>query len=86
MWSRLPARVADHWTITGTANGTAPWLAALVTVGYGAFGLWLTRIPLRRIASAAAVEQTARAFGYRGNLHVFGAAGGRLAGAGPRCG
>jgi hypothetical protein len=23
-WSRLPARVADHWTLAGTANGTAP--------------------------------------------------------------
>ena len=45
-----------------------------VTVGYGALGLRLTRIPLRRIASAAAVEQTAFAFGYRGSLLLFGAA------------
>lgn len=45
-----------------------------VTVGYGALGLRLTRIPLRRIASAEAVEQKTRAFGYRGSLRVFGAA------------
>jgi hypothetical protein len=45
-----------------------------VTVGYGALGLRLTRIPLRRIASAAAVEQTAFTFGYRGSLSLFGAA------------
>jgi hypothetical protein len=45
-----------------------------VTVGYGALGLRLTRIPLRRIASAAAVEQTAFTFGYRGSLLLFGAA------------
>jgi hypothetical protein len=45
-----------------------------VTVGYGALGLRLTRIPLRKIASAEAVEQKARAFGYRGSLRVFGAA------------
>jgi Protein of unknown function (DUF1648) len=45
-----------------------------VTIGYGALGLRLTRIPLRKIASAEAVEQKARAFGYRGSLRVFGAA------------
>jgi hypothetical protein len=45
-----------------------------VTVGYGALGLRLTRIPLRRIASGAAVEQTAFTFGYRGSLLLFGAA------------
>jgi Protein of unknown function (DUF1648) len=45
-----------------------------VMVGYGALGLRLTRIPLRRIASAAAVEQTAFTFGYRGSLLLFGTA------------
>jgi hypothetical protein len=45
-----------------------------VTVGYGPLGLRLTRIPLRRITSAAAVERTGFSFGYRGGLLVFGAA------------
>jgi hypothetical protein len=45
-----------------------------VTVGYGPLGLRLTRIPLRRIASATAVQRTEFSFGYRGSLLVFGAA------------
>src|SRR6185437_8205159 len=45
-----------------------------VTVGYGALGLRLTRIPLQRIASAEAVERGSFAFGYRGSLALFGAA------------
>jgi hypothetical protein len=45
-----------------------------VTVGYGPLGLRLTRIPLSRIASAAAVERTPFSFGYRGSLLLFGAA------------
>ena len=45
-----------------------------VTVGYGALGLRLTRIPLRRIASAEAVERRQFAFGYRGSLLLLGAA------------
>jgi hypothetical protein len=62
LWSRLPARVADHWTLAGTANGTAAGMTALR----------LTRIPLARIKSAAAVERRSFGFGYRGNLLVFG--------------
>ena len=45
-----------------------------VMVGYGPLGLRLTRIPLRRIASAEAVERNHFAFGYRGSLLLFGAA------------
>jgi hypothetical protein len=45
-----------------------------VTVGYGPLGLRLTRIPRRRITSAAAVERTPFSFGYRGSLLLFGAA------------
>jgi len=45
-----------------------------VTVGYGPLGLRLTRIPLRRIASAVAVERTPVSFGYRGSLLLFGTA------------
>jgi hypothetical protein len=45
-----------------------------VTVGYGPLGLRLTRIPLRRIASAVALEQAPFSFGYRGNLFMIGAA------------
>jgi Protein of unknown function (DUF1648) len=45
-----------------------------VTVAYGPLGLRLTRIPLRRIARAEAVSQTAFNFGYRGSLAVFGSA------------
>lgn len=52
--------------VTVTARGVA--------VAYGPLGLRLTRIPLRRIASAAAVERAGGGFGYRGSLLVFGAA------------
>jgi Protein of unknown function (DUF1648) len=45
-----------------------------VSVGYGVLGLRLTRIPLSRIASAAAVELRSFSFGYRGSLVVFGSA------------
>jgi hypothetical protein len=45
-----------------------------VTIGYGALGLRLTRIPLRKIASAEAVRRAAYSFGYRGSLLVFGTA------------
>jgi hypothetical protein len=45
-----------------------------ITVGYGPLGLRLTRIPLRRIASAVALEQASFSFGYRGNLFMLGAA------------
>ena len=33
LWSRLPARVADHWTLAGTANGTAPPLVSFAALG-----------------------------------------------------
>jgi hypothetical protein len=46
-----------------------------VSVGYGPLGLRLTRIPLRRIVAAEAVDRTSsNSFGYRGSLLVFGAA------------
>jgi hypothetical protein len=45
-----------------------------VTISYGALGLRLTRIPLRKIASAEAVRRAAYGFGYRGSLLVFGTA------------
>jgi hypothetical protein len=45
-----------------------------VSVGYGMLGLRLTRIPLSRIASAAAVELRSFSFGYRGSLLLFGSA------------
>jgi hypothetical protein len=45
-----------------------------LTIGYGALGLRLTRIPLRKIASAEAVRRGAYSFGYRGSLLMFGAA------------
>jgi hypothetical protein len=45
-----------------------------VSVGYGVLGLRLTRIPLSRIASAAAVDLRSFSFGYRGSLLVFGSA------------
>ncbi len=43
-----------------------------VSVGYGVLGLRLTRIPLPRIESAAAVELRSFSFGYRGSLLMFG--------------
>jgi Protein of unknown function (DUF1648) len=45
-----------------------------VSVGYGVLGLRLTRIPLSRIESAAAVELRSFSFGYRGSLLMFGSA------------
>ena len=33
LWARLPARVADHWTLAGTANGTAPRLVSFALLG-----------------------------------------------------
>jgi hypothetical protein len=45
-----------------------------VSVGYGVLGLRLTRIPLSRIASAAAVDLRSFSFGYRGSLVLFGSA------------
>jgi hypothetical protein len=45
-----------------------------VSVAYGVLGLRLTRIPLSRIASAAAVELRSFSFGYRGSLLMFGSA------------
>jgi hypothetical protein len=45
-----------------------------VSVAYGVLGLRLTRIPLSRIASAAAIELRSFSFGYRGSLLMFGSA------------
>jgi Protein of unknown function (DUF1648) len=45
-----------------------------VSVSYGALGLRLTRIPLPRLASAAAVELRSFSFGYRGSLLTLGTA------------
>ena len=45
-----------------------------VSVAYGVLGLRLTRIPLSRIAAAAAVELRSYSFGYRGSLLMFGSA------------
>jgi hypothetical protein len=43
-----------------------------VTVGYGVLGLRLTRIPLRRIAFAEAVEREKSILPYAGSLLAFG--------------
>jgi Protein of unknown function (DUF1648) len=32
LWSRLPPRLADHWTLTGTANGSMPRLVTLLAL------------------------------------------------------
>jgi hypothetical protein len=45
-----------------------------VSVRYGVLGLRLTRIPLARIASAAAVDLRSFSFGYRGSLLLLGSA------------
>ena len=73
-WTPGAALLAAGVAMLGFTSVRVTVAARGVTVGYGALGLRLTRIPLRRIASAEAVEQKARAFGYRGNLRVFGAA------------
>jgi hypothetical protein len=73
-WTPGAALLAAGVAMLGFTSVRVTVAARGVTVGYGALGLRLTRIPLRRIASAAAVEQTARAFGYRGNLHMLGSA------------
>jgi hypothetical protein len=77
--------VAARWTYGGALLAVGVALLAFtsvrvtvaargVAVGYGPLGLRLTRIPLRRIASATAVDQRSWAFGYRGSLLLFGAA------------
>ena len=33
LWSRLPPRLADHWTLSGTANGSMPRLVTLLSLG-----------------------------------------------------
>lgn len=33
LWSRLPPRLADHWTFAGTANGSGPRLATFLALG-----------------------------------------------------
>lgn len=33
LWSRLPPRLADHWTLAGTADGSMPRLVTLLTLG-----------------------------------------------------
>lgn len=65
-WSRLPARVADHWTAGGTANGEAPrlvpflLLGVLVLVGYAIVCAgWI----LARSGALAARGGTARLVG-----------------------
>lgn len=44
MWPRLPRRVADHWTLTGAVNGSAPRLVPFLIMGVlaliGAAMLW----------------------------------------------
>ena len=45
-----------------------------VSVAYGVLGLRLTRIPLSRIESAAAVDLRSFSFGYRGSLLLLGSA------------
>lgn len=43
-WSRLPGRVADHWNLTGTADGSAPRLVPFLIFGvlavFGGVILW----------------------------------------------
>ncbi|HET9058730.1 MAG TPA: DUF1648 domain-containing protein [Acidimicrobiales bacterium] len=45
-----------------------------LSVAYGALGIVLTRVPLRRVARAEVVEITMPSFGYRGSLALFGKA------------
>ena len=33
LWSRLPPRLTDHWTLAGTANGSAPRLVTFLVLG-----------------------------------------------------
>jgi hypothetical protein len=52
LWSRLPGRVADHWTLAGNADGTAPRLVPVATFGalalIGAGLVWLGWVLGRR--------------------------------------
>ncbi len=73
-WGPAAALVAAGILMTGFTSVRVTVAARGLTVGYGPLGPRLTRIPLRRIASAAAVERTSLNFGYRGSLLVFGAA------------
>jgi len=65
LWSRLPARVADHWTLTGTADGTAPRLLPIVLSGpialLGAALVWLAWARARSVGSRSGHLATPRA-------------------------
>ncbi len=81
----LTGALGGQWVIGAVLLGTAVLMLGFtsvrvtvaargLTVSYGPLGLRLTRIPLRRIAAADAVERTGFSFGYRGSLALFGAA------------
>ncbi len=65
LWSRLPARVADHWTLAGTADGTAPRLLPIVLSGpialLGAALVWLAWARARSVGSGSGHLATPRA-------------------------
>jgi len=73
-WSLAVILLATGVLTLGFTSVRVTVAARGVMVGYGPLGLRLTRIPLRRIASAVAVQRTPFSFGYRGSLLVFGAA------------
>lgn len=57
LWSRMPARIADHWTATGTANATAPRLTAFLLLGAialaGCVVVWISWAATRSGRAAA---------------------------------
>lgn len=73
-WALAVVPLATGAALLGFTSVRVTVAARGVTVSYGALGLRLTRIPLRRIARAEAVQRSAPAFGYRGSLLVLGAA------------
>jgi hypothetical protein len=73
-WRAVPAlavpAVAILWLSTISVSASAEG----VTVRYGPFRWPATRIPLRRIVRAEAIDVAPRSWGYRGSLHIVGAA------------
>jgi hypothetical protein len=73
-WELAAVLLAAGVAMSGFTSVRVTVAAGGVRVGYGPLGIRLTRLPLRRIEHAEAVNRTVFSFGYRGSLTVFGSA------------
>lgn len=73
-WEPALAVLAVSVAILCLSSVSVSASAAGVAVRYGPLHWPVTRIALRRIVSAEAIELSPRSWGYRGSLHIVGAA------------